>query len=256
MDKLVQKNFGFSFKPWYDQQYWSNSHIPYALFEQDICVATVMVSLFNFTYRGQEKYYVQLGTIMCDEAYRNNDHTRQLLTYVLQEWEPKCDGIFLYANNEDLSFYPKFGFIREKVYRQTCTVVKTQSNVINLDLSNTIDHASIKMQLHQPIVMFHILMYLRDYIYYLPNNDSIAIIHYKTLFCYDIYAKSSISIKDLLSNITDEPYEHIVFCFPVWEKYQLTYSHHDEEDTHLFVFAGKDNIFHKYHMMFPTICHT
>lgn len=73
-------------------------------------MANVSVNIMDFVILGEEKRYVQIGTVMTDENYRNQGLSRTLIKKILKEWENKCQGIYLYANNSVLNFYPKFGF--------------------------------------------------------------------------------------------------------------------------------------------------
>ena len=42
-----------------------------------------------------------------------SEHTEE----VLRDWTNQCDGMFLFANETVLDFYPKFGFRRETQYQ-------------------------------------------------------------------------------------------------------------------------------------------
>ena len=271
MDRLTQKTFDFSFKSWREKNYWNSTHIPYAFFDQSVCIAAVMVSIFDFTFQQQEKRYIQLGTVMCDEAYRKQGLTRKLIEIILAEWKTKCAGIFLYANDDVLNFYPRFGFIKEREYHQSCTIPTSQSLTKRLNVNRPDDgscfkrifsygnpYTSIQLHNHKSIIMFHLLMYLHDHVYYLPAYDAIviAVIHHDTMYCYDIYAKSSIDMKNLLSGVGDQPYSSVIFGFPVLDKFKFSSHQHNDADTNLFVYAKKENIFHDHTIMFPLICHT
>ena len=39
------------------------------------------------------------------------DHMIQAMEWILQNWSDRCDGIYLFANDTVLDFYPKFGFL-------------------------------------------------------------------------------------------------------------------------------------------------
>src|ERR1700721_111363 len=78
-NNLVQKIFGFSFETWYHLGYWNDKYIPYTLFDGDKAVANVSVHIMDFNTFSEQKRYVQIGTVMTDEAYRNRQLSRFLM---------------------------------------------------------------------------------------------------------------------------------------------------------------------------------
>ncbi len=72
-------------------------------------VANVSVDRMRFWKDGMEKHYIQLATVMTEEAFRNRDD-RGLMEFVEADFGEQTDGMFLFANDTVLTFYPKFGF--------------------------------------------------------------------------------------------------------------------------------------------------
>ena len=97
-NQLVAKTFPCSFEPWYEGRYWNDKYIPYTLFDGENAVANVSVNKMNFVVMGEPKFYIQIGTVMTDDAYKNQGLSRFLMEYVLVEWETRCDLVYLYAN--------------------------------------------------------------------------------------------------------------------------------------------------------------
>ena len=85
-------------------------------------VANESVSIMKINILEEERIYIQIGTVMTDEEYRNQGLSRFLMEKVLSEWENKCDCIYLFANDTVLDFNPKFGF--ERVYEYQCSQKK------------------------------------------------------------------------------------------------------------------------------------
>lgn len=121
---LVKKVFGLSFEEWYRAGYWNEKYIPYTLFDGENAAANVSVNIMDFVSFGEQRRYIQLGTVLTHENYRNNNLSRFLMEKVLAEWTNKCDFIYLYANKSVLEMYPKFGFDRVNEYEYYKTVVK------------------------------------------------------------------------------------------------------------------------------------
>jgi len=109
-NSLTEKTYGFNFEQWYEDGYWGDKYIPYSLLDGDKVVSNVSVNIMDFLILGEQKRYVQIGTVMTDEDYRGQGLCRALMEIVLKEWENKCDLIYLFANDSVLDFYPKFGF--------------------------------------------------------------------------------------------------------------------------------------------------
>lgn len=107
---LTRQTFGFDFEDWYQAGHWGDFYIPHALFDGEKAVSNVSVNLMQFDICGEKKNYVQLGTVMTDEAYRGQGLNRQIMERVLEEYAGKADGIYLFGNDSVLDYYPKFGF--------------------------------------------------------------------------------------------------------------------------------------------------
>ncbi|MGE7624770.1 GNAT family N-acetyltransferase [Viridibacillus sp. NPDC096237] len=99
------------------------------------------VSTIDFIVFGKKKRFVQLGTVMTDEHYRNQGLSRVLMETVLDEWKDKCDMFYLFANDSVLDFYPKFGFVPVDEYEATTKVSKIENpySVRKMDIDNVND---------------------------------------------------------------------------------------------------------------------
>ena len=113
---LAKKVFGISFEEWYAAGYWNEKYIPYTLFDGEHAVANISVNIMDFEVCGEKERYIQIGTVMTDENYRNQNLSRFLMEKVMEEWGSKCKFVYLYANKSVLGFYPKFGFYQVKEY--------------------------------------------------------------------------------------------------------------------------------------------
>ena len=91
-------------------------YIPYTLLCKDDAVANVSVNVLDFKTLEGFKHCIQIGTVMTKKNFRELGLSRFLMEQVLQEWDSKCDLIYLYANKSVLDLYPKFGFNPVKEY--------------------------------------------------------------------------------------------------------------------------------------------
>ena len=110
-NSLAERTFGLSFEGWYKNGFWNEKYIPYSVLYDGNIIANVSVNIINCTVKGNKRRYIQLGTVMTDERFRKQGLSRVLMEKILEEYS-ECDGIFLYANDEVLDFYPKFGFCK------------------------------------------------------------------------------------------------------------------------------------------------
>ena len=94
---LAVRVFNLSFEDWYQAGYWNEKYIPYTLFDEDKAVANLSVNIMNFCTFEKKQRYIQIGTVMTDENYRHKGLSRFLMEKAMNEWDGKCDFIYLYA---------------------------------------------------------------------------------------------------------------------------------------------------------------
>ena len=114
---LAEKTFGLNFEDWYQNGFWRENYVPYAVVHENRVVANVSVNITETMWNGEKKYFIQLGTVMTDEAYRNQGLIRMLMEEVEKDYGKKADGMYLFANDSVLEFYPKFGFKKATEYQ-------------------------------------------------------------------------------------------------------------------------------------------
>lgn len=110
LNELTEKTFYFNFESWVTNGYFEGDYIPYSFEEEGKIISNVSVNRMHFIQNGVKRYYIQLGTVMTAEERRNQGLARELMKYVLEEYEDKCDGIYLFGNLSALDFYRKLGF--------------------------------------------------------------------------------------------------------------------------------------------------
>ena len=170
-----------------------DKYIPYSLLDDNKVVANVSVNIMEINIDGEEKKFIQIGTVMTDERYRNQGLARLLMEKVLDEWENKCDCIYLFANDTVLDFYPKFGFKRFYEYQCFIKTNRRKDNEIvrKIDIDynedrklleeiicNSIQISKLHVKENKNLIMFYCLDFLIDDIYYIEKYKSIAICEY------------------------------------------------------------------------------
>ncbi|MCR4557398.1 MAG: GNAT family N-acetyltransferase [Saccharofermentans sp.] len=110
LNALTRKTFGFDFEGWVTNGYFEGDYIPYSLVENGVMISNVSANKMRFVQNGVIKNYIQLGTVMTDESYRNQGLAAKLMQHVIKEYEDKCDGIYLFGDLSAMGFYRKMGF--------------------------------------------------------------------------------------------------------------------------------------------------
>lgn len=272
LNKLTEKTYGFNFRKWYEAGYWGNGYIPYSLLDDDKLVANVSVSIMKINILGEEKNYIQIGTVMTDEEYRNQGLSRFLIEKVLSEWENKCDCIYLFANDTVLDFYPKFGFERVYEYQYLIKKNKEKSNEkvrkINIDdnndkglleniINNSIQISKLHVKENKNLIMFYCLDFLKDNIYYIENYNAIAICEYhgEELFIQDIFMDKEIDLNIVINSLTNKETKVIRLGFtPINIEGYSKELLNDDNDA-LYINSKNENIFNNENIMFPTLSH-
>lgn len=108
---LVGATFGLDFEGWYQNGFWTDCYRPYSVWEDGRIVANVSLNRTDLLVAGERKRLYQLGTVMTAPEYRGRGYIRALMER-LDADIADADGVYLFANDSVLDFYPKFGFRR------------------------------------------------------------------------------------------------------------------------------------------------
>ena len=265
--KLAQKVFGLNFDTWYQSGHWDDKFIPYVLYDGDMAVSSIAVCVNDITGENETKRYVQLSTVMTLPRYRNKGLNRWLMEHVLQEWDEKCDAIYLLANDSVVDFYPKFRFEKFTEYDFTMPIANAKGEYRKLNINNPDDFNLIKRhyELSNPFsrlnvqnfgfFMFHCLYSHAKHIYYIEQYDAVIIAEHNEnkIICYEILAPSHAQLSDLLGVLAKKNTEVAVLGFTPKTTENCLVAKSQEKDTHLFVLAGKENVFKGNEIMFPLL---
>lgn len=270
---LSVKTFDLSFEEWYQSGYWRDKYIPYTLFDGEQAIANVSVNIMDFSIFGHSQRAIQIGTVMTDEAYRNQGLSRKLMGKVFEDWKADSHLIYLFANSTVWGFYPKLGFksVKEYQYQRTITPT-THANFVKLDMDNkenreilhdyaqnTCPLGKISMQENADLVMFYGITVYKDSIFYLPELDAIAIaeINGKQLHLLDVFSKKEQNLDDVIHALSDETIDTVRLGFVPKDcsSYEIIPIDEKEKDEMLFVETGKTALFDENQLMFPLLSH-
>ena len=247
-NELSKKVFGLDFENWYQNGFWKSHYIPYSILFDNKIVSNVSVSICDFIYEQKEVHLIQLGTIMTDPDYRGNGFSKILMEYVLKKYEDKVDGIYLFANDSVLDFYPKFGFVSKKEYQYSKEVnILGEQTIKHIPMDNMSDwakmveviktksqNAKFYMSNNIDLYMFYLSQFMTENVYYLKEEDTyvVAEVEGDNLTLHAVFGNSSL---DTVIQSFGKDIKNVTLCFTPNDKsgYQCRELH--EEDTTLFV---------------------
>lgn len=279
-NELTRSTFGFDFSQWYARGHWGDYYIPHVLLDGEKVISNVSINLMQFDMGGIEKNYIQLGTVMTAPAFRNRGLNREIMEHILDEYTDKADGFYLFANDEVLDYYPKFGFkpVKEYEYYMHCKKQEkiTPYSMKKVDMSEEknclqlysfIQDYSISpefpnkndamyMNRNLSLYQFWLAFGYDEHIFYLPEEDIyvIAETNKNTLLIHQIFGKQPVDMMRL-SKSFGEHVEEMVLGFSPVQKELFLVREREEEDCTLFVLGEDLQRMERDKLMFPLLSH-
>lgn len=273
-NELAVKTFGINFEDWYKNGYWTDNYNPYSIVMDGKVVSNVSVNHMNFLWRGKRKFFIQLGTVMTDEAYRNRGLLRQIMEEVERDYVTKADGFFLFANDSVLDFYPKFGFEKSIEYQCTKTIASGVSTVkertieqvpmhdkgawtlLENAIQTSIPCGSFEMVDNSGLILFYITKYMQENVFYHQEQEAYVIAEAEgsDLLIYNIFAPRPVEISQIVSAFGDS-IRQVRLGFTPKNCSEYTISPLKEEDCTLFLKGGGFDGFESERLMFPLLAH-
>lgn len=268
-NELTENTFSFNFVEWFQNGFWGEKYIPHSLVDEEKVIANVSVNKMDFNLDGTEKHYIQLGTVMTDKAYRGQGLSRYLMEKVIEEYIDKVDGIYLFANDKVLNFYPKFGFTKASEYQCSKIIdVKNSKQTKHVDMLNTINrnkflqtakncvnNERFSMQ-NFSLIAFWTTGSMICKIYYCSSEDAyvIADINEGDLWIYQIISTRKVNLNNVINSFGSAIHK-VYLGFTPYDSNDYEVKEYFENDCTLFC-MGKDleNIRIR-KLMFPTLSH-
>ncbi|MBE6072736.1 MAG: GNAT family N-acetyltransferase [Clostridium butyricum] len=246
--------------------------MPYSIVDDNVVVSNVSVNIIDFEVLGEIKVFIQLGTIMTDSKYRNLGLSRFLIEEIIDEWKDKCDLIYLFANDTVLNFYPKFGFNKAEEYQYSKSISYNKSNILfeklNMDDKNqrnfvydkvksSISYSKLSIKNDVDLIMFYCIGYMKENIYYIKEYDLVVFAEFKedTLIIIDIFGRSYIELDNIINVMANGNINRVILGFTPKGEYSYNVNLYHEEDTTLFVFGKKVNLFNENRFIFSPLSH-
>ena len=248
-NELAGKVFGgLNFEDWYRNGFWNDNYIPYSIVIDGKVVSNVSVNACNMNYDGRIVKLIQIGTVMTDPDYRGRGYARMLMEKIIEDYENKVDGIYLFANDSVVDFYPKFGFRKSREYQFSKAVkIDTErtaqlvpmaeksdwDNMVQI-LNQTEQNAKVYMVSNSGLYMFYLSQFMQENTFYIADCDSYAIaeIEGDTLILHAVIGSGAI---DRVISAFGKEIKKVILAFTPNDSTGYDKSEVIEEDTHLFV---------------------
>lgn len=277
-NELTRETFSFDFTGWYNAGHWGECYIPHVLLDGEHVVSNVSVNLMPFSAGGEKKSYIQLGTVMTAKAYRGRGLNSRLMKRVIEEYKEKSDGIYLFANDSVLSYYPKFGFhpvkeyeyylpltgkrgvlpyALEKISRISAEQCGRLYEIIGSGLKDGAGNPNDGMYMdgNPGLYQFWLDAEFGDMLYLLPENGSYIAAGAEggRLTLYQTFGEEKIDLLRLAAAF--EGIQELVLGYTPADRGQLCVREHKEEDCTLFVLGEDLQRIEREKIMFPLLSH-
>lgn len=222
-NRLTNKTYGFDFEKWYQAGWWKDNYIPYSFLYENEIVANVSVNPMEFMVQGKAIKPIQLGTVMTENSHRNQGLIRLLMNAVLEKYEESHDFIYLFANDNVLDFYPKFGFEKVQEYeysksykfnKDSDTCHKNSLTFRKLHIDQEMDrnlflklihdrypNARVSMVNNNELIMFYCDSFMKEDIYYIEALDTAVIAQFDNdqVVITDVFSEKAVDLEVVIN---------------------------------------------------------
>jgi GNAT superfamily N-acetyltransferase len=267
---LAKAVFSLDFTPWLEGGWWGGDYIPHALLDGDKVVANVSVNIIGSSWRGEAKRFIQLGTVMTDPDYRGRGLARRLMEEVTARYRNLCDGMYLYANDSVLDFYPKFGFERAEEWQYRKPVQRSGLPVRKLNMDDEEDRQNLLNAYQKygnpcsalPVVgntgllMFYCAQFLKDCVYEIPSLGCVAVAEFDgdTMLLSDVFGADA-PLTEVLSALATEGTKSAALGFTPAHAPGFVCEPRREAGATMFAEGTLIPLLRKNRVMFPLLSH-
>lgn len=269
-NELAIETFDLNFEDWYQNGFWRDKYIPYSMVIDGRVAANVSVNRTDMLWKGSRKRLIQLGTVMTKESYRNRGLIRRLMEEIIKDFEAEADGIYLFANDSVLDFYPKFGFRKAVEWQYSKKIFGTGEEIVRrAPMENSEDWKvlikAIESSVHQgkfeltdnsDLIMFYVSKFMQDNVYYLSEQQAYVIAEPQgdELILYNIFAPKRID-PETVAKAFGNKIQKLSLCFVPWENTGYEKELLCKEDNTFFVKGELFEEFEREQLRFPDLAH-
>lgn len=269
-NELAIETFDLDFEDWYQNGFWRDKYIPYSMVIDGKVAANVSVNRTDMLWRGRRKRLIQLGTVMTKESYRNRGLIRGLMEEIMKDFEAEADGIYLFANDSVLDFYPKFGFRKavewqyskkifgagEELARRVPMENSEDWKVLIKAIEGSVPQGKFELTDNSDLIMFYVSKFMQDNVYYLSEQQAYVIAEPKEeeLLLYNIFAPKRVD-PETAAKAFGNKIQKLSLCFVPWENSGYEKELLRKEDNTFFVKGELFEEFEQEQLCFPDLAH-
>jgi GNAT superfamily N-acetyltransferase len=206
LNELMLEAFGFSFERWHKQNVWNDDYTCYSIIEGELMLANACVYRMDMLVNGEKAEWFQIGAVATRRARRGEGLSRAIITFILEQYPGKT--LFLLPNQNDMNFYPKFGF--RLIHNRQPFIEKSLDNppggmrklsINSLEVVDHLEHRACYSSILDctnalPIHWFHLLLDYPENIYEIPALKTMLVAEQdgSVLTIMDIAAKSPLTL--------------------------------------------------------------
>ena len=267
-NRLAEQTFGLNFEGWYQNGFWGENYDPHSIVIDGEVVSNVSVNRTDLVFGGRRYHILQLGTVMTAPEYRGRGLNRAIMEYIEREYAD-ADGIYLFANDTVVDYYPRFGFRpgREMACSKAVIASDTcRAEQVLMDgpaawdrLAEAMEKSTFRegcpMVGNPGLIFFYASQFMTDAVYHIPSLDAWVIAEQEgsSLTIHNIFADASVTVEDVAAAFMGV--EEICLGFAPenaggWESAEL-----QEEDTHFFVKGTAFEEFQERKLRIPSLSH-
>lgn len=266
---LAEATFGLNFENWYRMGYWGDNYEPYSVLEDGKIVANVSLNRTDLVIAGERKRIYQLGTVMTHPEYRNRGYIRALMAEIEKD-TADADGIYLFANDSVLEFYPRFGFGKNREFLYSKPVSQTGENrmiPVKMDTQANRDRLAAAMaestfptgctMVDNPgLIFFYAAQFMQENVYFCEDLNAWVIAEEEdgVLTIHNVFGRGNLSLDAVIAAFGESVREVALGFSPADTAGWDCREYHEEDCT----FFTKGEVFRDFadkKLRIPTLSH-
>lgn len=243
---------GVSFRRWAAYAGWQDDYRAFALLDANRIVASASLTRMDVVLHGRAVRGWQLGAVGTDPSYRRRGLQQRLMQHVLAQTGAE-DLVFLFANDEVLDFYPRFGFrrARESVFTADHRVepggaplrILAPDSLADRELLARVAAAAepstalFGARGYGSIVLWYVCNFHGEHVRYVPEHDALIVAEQagSSLLVYDVLARKRFDVAEQLPRLITAPIDRIELFYSPERDWPSAQPSREYSDSPLFV---------------------
>lgn len=269
-NELAGKTFGLDFEDWYQNGFWEDAYNPYSAVENGQVVANVSVNITDMLFDDGVKHFLQLGTVMTEEAHRHRGYIRAIMERIDADYRGKADGVYLFANDSVLDFYPRFGFQKSREYQYSlplhgagpCRFVPAAMDCaaawarLEQAAERSVFRGRLDLTGNRGLLFFYVTKFMQKNVYYHAPSSTYAVAEWQgtELFLHNVFSNTLTELADVLELFGGE-IKQVTLGFTPAHSAGCQMSELREEDCTLFIKGAELEIMERERLRIPSLAH-